>query len=71
MLKKAFAALTATALAVGMLAGCTDSQSSSSNGSGDSKEKNGIVTITTVRTLKDDTKFREGEDLNSNYSART
>lgn len=70
MLKKAFAALTATALAVGMLAGCTDSQSSSSSGSGDSKERNGVVTITTVRTLKDDTKFREGEDLNNNPITR-
>ncbi|QOR85902.1 extracellular solute-binding protein [Geobacillus stearothermophilus] len=68
MLKKVFATLTATVLAASMLAGCTDNESASSGGSSESKD--GKVTITTVRTLKDDTKFRDGEDLNNNPITR-
>mgnify|MGYP001951435731 CR=1 FL=1 len=70
VLKKLFASVAAAVMTVGMLAGCTDKEPASSNSSTKSDGGKQLVTITTIRTLKDDTKFRKGEDVNNNPVTR-
>lgn len=55
-------------LSIGLLAGCMQKPSSSAEEETpeENTDDSGVVEITTVRTLKDDTKFRDGDDVNNN-----
>ncbi|MBM7551558.1 extracellular solute-binding protein [Thalassobacillus pellis] len=57
-------------LSLGMMTGCMMEKPSDAESQDDGESKDGVVEITTVRTMKDDTKFKKGEDVNNNVVTR-
>ncbi|WP_077624668.1 extracellular solute-binding protein [Sediminibacillus massiliensis] len=65
MPKKLLITAASAALSLSLLAGCME-KSSSEDKDAEATSDSGLTKITTVRTLADDTKFKNGEDVNDN-----
>jgi putative aldouronate transport system substrate-binding protein len=65
MPRKSILMLIFTIFSISLLAGCIEKNTVSENDS-ENSEGSDLVEITTVRTLADDTKFKDGEDVNNN-----